>query len=279
MAMVLSGARVTEELGYEIDSLSLDDDLNNMGSTAKARSPMELTESRSGIGWKFANQGKQCDTLRINGLLKCLSLGLSLLSLAVGESSTISQDPQFGDSGFARQVYLHALTYLLRALPPDLTTEERLSVRSALPAGVVEPLQLKIDAGYNSPNVSRDPNAHPSLLHRTLASSIVQMFILFQFLLPYLKYLLSTAYQYEREYKISDKLFSQGIDTVDIIGKRSLSITGAIYGMGDGRVGQIITDATGWFIEGITGGIHEGVGEGMVIMGARRPSPSGMQKR
>lgn len=58
-AMVLSGARVTEELGYEIDSLSSDDDLTTIGSTGKRASTMELTESRSGIGWKFANQGNQ----------------------------------------------------------------------------------------------------------------------------------------------------------------------------------------------------------------------------
>ena len=58
MTMVLSGARVTEELGYEIESLSSDDDLANTGSTGKGRQTMELTESKSGIAWKFANQGK-----------------------------------------------------------------------------------------------------------------------------------------------------------------------------------------------------------------------------
>lgn len=205
--------------------------------------------------------------------------GLSLLSLAVEESSMISEDAQFGNPGFARQLYLHALTYLLRALPTDLTTEEQLSVRSALPAGVVEPLQFEVNAGYNSRNLSGDADHQPSLLHRTLASTIVQLFILFQIILPYLKYLLSAAYQYEREHKISEKVLSQSIDTVDTIGKRSLSITGAIYGMGDGRVGQVITNAASWFVEGVTGGIHEGVGEGMVIMGAKKPSPSGLERR
>jgi hypothetical protein len=58
MAMVLSGARLTEELGYEIDSLSSDDDLTNMRNVGKERATMEVTESRSGIGWKFANQGQ-----------------------------------------------------------------------------------------------------------------------------------------------------------------------------------------------------------------------------
>lgn len=72
---------------------------------------------------------------------------------------------------------------------------------------------------------------------------------------------------------------SQSIETVDTIGKRGLSITGAIYGMGDGKVGQVITDMASWIVEGVTGGIHEGVGEGMVVIGARRPSPSVMERR
>jgi len=105
------------------------------------------------------------------------------------------------------------------------------------------------------------------------------MFILFQFLLPYLKYLLSAAYQYEREHKIAERVLSQSIETVDTLGKRSLSITGAIYGMGDGKVGQVITDMAGWFVEGVAGGIHEGVGEGMVIMGARSPLKGGLERR
>ncbi|KAG0649211.1 hypothetical protein D0Z07_4532, partial [Hyphodiscus hymeniophilus] len=261
MAMVLSGARPTEELGYEIDSLSSDDELTKLDDAGMRRPMVELTESTSGIGWKFANQG------------------LNLLSLTVEESTTMSQDPRFGNPDFARQLYLHALTYLIRGLPSDLTTEEQFSVRSALPIGVVDPLQLKMDTGIESSKAPRESDAEPSLLHRTLASTIVQLFILFQFLLPYLKYLLSAAYQYEREHKISEKVLSQSIETVDTIGKRSLSITGAIYGMGDGKVGQIITHAASWIVEGVTGGIHEGVGEGMVIMGARRASPSGIEKR
>jgi hypothetical protein len=197
-------------------------------------------------------------------------IGLNLLSLAVEESSTISQDHRFGNATFARQLYIHALTYLLRALPTDLTTEEQLSVRSALPLGIVEPLRLEMNPDYTSSSQPQDSN-QPSLLHRTLASTIIQLFVFFQFILPYLKYLLQSAYQYDREHKISEKVLSQGIETVDIIGKQSLTLTGAIYGMGDGKVGQAITETAAWFVEGVTGGIHEGVGEGMVIMGARRP--------
>lgn len=71
-------------------------------------------------------------------------------------------------------------------------------------------------------------------------------------------------------------MLSRGIETVDTLGKTGLSLTGAIYGMGDGKVGQMITETAAWLVEGVTGGIHEGVGEGLVIMGAaprRSPSP------
>lgn len=64
-------------------------------------------------------------------------------------------------------------------------------------------------------------------------------------------------------------MLSQGIETVDTIGKQSLTLTSAICGMGDGKVGQMITQSAAWVVEGVTGGIHEGVGEGMAIVGVR----------
>lgn len=84
-----------------------------------------------------------------------------------------------------------------------------------------------------------------------------------------MKYLLSAAYQYEREHKISEKVVSQGIETVDMVGKGA----GALCGLGDGKVGKVVGECMGWLVEGVMGGIHEGVGEGMAIMGARRPNP------
>ncbi|TVY51651.1 hypothetical protein LCER1_G006161 [Lachnellula cervina] len=245
-AIVLMGEREEE---YVVESVSDEDTSRPSTGEGRQLAGMELTEINSGINWKFANQG------------------LSLLSLAVEESSVISRDNRLGNASFARQLYIHSLTYLLRALPTDLTTEEQLSVRSALPSGVVEPLRVEINPCHTqstSTSISQ-----PSLLHRTLASTIVQLFIFFQFIIPYLKYLLHSTYQYDREHKISEKVLSQGIETVDTIGKQSLTLTSAICGMGDGKVGQMITQSAAWVVEGVTGGIHEGVGEGMAIVGVR----------
>jgi hypothetical protein len=65
-AMVLSGGKALvggEDIaGYFVESLSAssDEDVPQTSTGKGTRtSGMELTEVRSGIGWKFANQGKQ----------------------------------------------------------------------------------------------------------------------------------------------------------------------------------------------------------------------------
>ncbi|TGO13542.1 hypothetical protein BTUL_0068g00510 [Botrytis tulipae] len=213
-----------------------------------------LSEIKSGIGWKFANQG------------------YNLLALSFEEASVISQNTQFSNTSLARQLYVHALTYLLRALPSDLSTEENMSLQSAIPTEIVESLQ---EESYTSEN-SQDSNTGepPSLLQRSIAAIIIQLFILFQFILPYLKQILSSAYQYDRTHKISEKVLSKGIVTVDTIGKSSLAVTCAVYGMSDGKVGQALRDAAAWIVEGVTGGVHEGVSEGLMMLGARNGTSS-----
>lgn len=72
---------------------------------------------------------------------------------------------------------------------------------------------------------------------------------------------------------------AQSIETIDSLGKTGLSLTGAIYGVGDGKVGQFICETTAWVVEGVMGGIHEGVGEGMVIVGAVPRRDQGVSSR
>lgn len=265
-AMVLSGGKRVALNEYFTEAASLSEDLSETGRTTSPQ--VEVFEDKSGIQWKFANQGT---LFYFTTILRAdhVPTGLSLLSLVVQESSIITQEPRFGNAAFARQLYLHAITYLLRALPTDLTMEEQLSVRSALPEDMVEPLHL-IPRGDVIEPVQPIPSRQPSLVHRTLASFIIWMFIVVQFLFPYFKLFLRSAYQYEREHKISEKVFSQSMDTVDTLGKRGVSLTETIYGMGNGKVGQVLNGTASWLVEGVTGGIHEGVGEGMAMMSARR---------
>lgn len=206
-----------------------------------------------GIGWKFANQGMSFPlrSYRIN-IQVCV--GINLLERAVQESSIIAQDSRYGDAMFARMNYINAIAYLLRGLPSDLTTDERLNIRSALPDGVC-------DNSGGRPSCDAPP-VEPSLLHRTLATTIIQLFLILQLVLPYFKYLLTSAYQYDREHKISERVLAQGIET----GRRGVDVAGGILAMGDGKVGKYAA----WVVEGVMGGIYEGLGEGMAIVGARK---------
>jgi hypothetical protein len=203
-------------------------------------------------------------------------LGLSLLSLALDESVSLNADSSDSTSvSFSRQLYIHALNYLIRALPADLTTEEQISIRSALPQGIVQPVNVDFDGHpiFSNRRIDGMPDDEKSLLHRMLAQSIVQFFLMIHYVVPYIKLFLRAAYKYDREHHISEKVFSGSIQTADTLGRRSIEVGTMIAQIGDGRVGQLLNDVAAWTVEGVAGGIYEGVGEGMVILGAKRPGP------
>jgi hypothetical protein len=50
--------------------------------------------------------------------------------------------------------------------------------------------------------------------------------------------------------------------------------------MNDGKVGQALNDLSIWWITGVTAGIHQGVGDGLAIVGAKAEiSPASKRKR
>lgn len=215
---------------------------------AQAHSSQNMPENQSGIDWKFANQG------------------IHLLRISGEESATVAQNLTYGNPKLERQLYLDGLTYLLRGLPPDLTSDEKHRVQSSFTSF--------LDAGRNRVCSSEEARnaSQPSILHKILASTIVQLFILSHFLLPYVKTCLRSAYEYERTHHISQKVLASSIDLADMFGKQSLAITTALYGMGNGKVGEILTELCRWVVEGVTGGIHDGIGEGLSIVSATKPA-------
>jgi hypothetical protein len=199
--------------------------------------------------------------------------GLSLLSLSIDESTNLSQAPLLNASStnaggsFVRQLYVHALLYLLRGLPTDLTPEESISIRSALPASMKSPLHIQISNGNAEPALPLLENpSQPSLLHRVLSSTIIMLFIAVQFLLPYTKVILKAAWQYERTHRIAERVLKGGVDAVDAAGKfgvKGAGIGGAVWEAGLG-------EAVAWVVEGVSGGVREGVGEGLGRVGVKR---------
>jgi hypothetical protein len=150
-----------------------------------------------------------------------------------------------------------------------MSTEEQLSVRSALPSGVASPVHVSLGSldpqSYTGSglNLNKSRRQPPSLLHRTLASTILHLFLLAQLLLPYLRTVLTAAYKYEREHRVGEKVLASSMDAVDAVGRRSVTVGGVVWGLGVG-------EAMAWIVEGITGGISEGVEEGLLAVGARK---------
>lgn len=163
--------------------------------------------------------------------------------------------------------------YLLDALPADLSAEESNMLQHRLP----EPVKTSIITTTSSTNLARLENSSSaqgrqippprSYLHRLLASTIVQLFLLLRFILPYFKLFLRQVYEYERSHRITQRIVTTTLDAADGLGKSGVNIGSAVCKLNEGRVGAAVGNLAAWWIEGIAGGVYEGVGEGMVHLG------------
>lgn len=160
--------------------------------------------------------------------------------------------------------------------------EEKLCLQAALPSSVGQQpvivhgqeLILANNDNNDRTNPIQGPESKPSVLHRLTAAGFLQAFILIQFLLPYVKLFLMQAFEYERKHRISERVVRSSIDTVDGFGRKTGDITSAIYSMNNGKVGQAINECAVWWVRGLTGGIHQGIGEGIAVLRAE-PAANG----
>ncbi|KAJ5188005.1 hypothetical protein N7491_004327 [Penicillium cf. griseofulvum] len=181
-----------------------------------------------------------------------------------------AQQPQ-PDGRLTRSLYVNALVYLLDALPSDLTDEETSMLQRHIP----EPVKAGLTT-YPQPPGYMDGTNHKispqprSYLHKILASIIVQLFILLRLLLPYAKVFILQLYEYERAHRITERLVTTTLEAADGLGKGSINLGAAVCKFNEGRVGAAISNFAAWWMEGIAGGIYEGVGEGMAMSYADR---------
>ncbi|KAM0328204.1 hypothetical protein ACHAQA_005611 [Verticillium albo-atrum] len=206
----------------------------------------------SGVHWRYAQQG------------------LSLLSVAQDEA----RQP-LSSSEFERKAFLDGAEYIMKALPADLSPQELDRLRTSAPRALV---LAPGGCASSSTSSSRchspcrtSARARRSLLHRWVQATVVQMFVLAQLALPYVVLLVRLAARAEREYNISQNVVSAGWGVMNSIGAQGVRATGTLCGIGEGRLGQAVAEAVAWTVEGVSGGLSEGVGQGMMIMGASRP--------
>lgn len=178
-----------------------------------------------------------------------------------------AQQPQ-ADGRLARSLYFNALIYLLDALPSDLTNEETSMLQHHIP----EPVKVELTT-YSQPSGYMEGANHTicppprSYLHKFLASMILQLFIVLRFLLPYAKVLLRQVYEYDRTHRITRRIMTITLEAADGLGKGGVNIGAAVSKFNEGRIGAALTNFAVWWMEGVAGGIYEGVGEGMIHLG------------
>ncbi|KAH7350459.1 hypothetical protein BKA66DRAFT_476088 [Pyrenochaeta sp. MPI-SDFR-AT-0127] len=234
----------------------LEDGSERPGSSASAVPSLFASyETRTGISWKYA------------------SSGISLMTQAYRESSVPLQHIDEPSTALTRQLYIHGMTYLLRGLPADLTPEESLSLQAAMPPGFIEipndsSTHALIPVSKRTSIAQEVPPQEPTVLHRITATIVFQTFILIQFLLPYIKLLLSHTYQFERKHQITKRLINTSVSTVDELSRRSLKLSQTVCQMNEGRVGQAINEMTIWWVRSVTGGLQQGIEEGLSTLRA-----------
>lgn len=164
--------------------------------------------------------------------------------------------------------------YLLDALPSDLTNEETIMLQHRLPESVklstASSPQARLAALQDTSNPQAPPPAK-SYLHRLLASVIVQVFLIVQFFMPYIKIFLRQLYEYERTHRITERVIATVLGFADGLGKSGARVGTAAYQINETRVGAAMGSLAAWWVEGVAGGIYEGVGEGMMHLGVLRP--------
>lgn len=225
-------------------------------STSGSSTPAILPqETSSGIQWKYADAG------------------CALLSLASQEASGSSIA---FSSNLVRRQYIDGVACLLRGLPAELSGDEELSLREALPVSI----SLGEDGGeevgalirgekrrgqQQQHQQSGNAMSSSSTLHRSVASATLYLFLAVAFILPYLQLFLRNAYQWDRKHKVSDRVFAKSVVAADAVGKRTMMLAASFCAMNEGKVGDTVREMGVYLVQGVSGGVYEGVGEALRV--------------
>ncbi|KAL8927767.1 MAG: hypothetical protein Q9208_002183 [Pyrenodesmia sp. 3 TL-2023] len=162
-------------------------------SSAATLTALPLNDSAFTVGRGLSSPQLKQDTAVD---IRYANQGLSLLQAAL---DSLPQHPVF-----ARQVYVHAIMYLLQGLPPreSLSGYEVMSLQSAIPdmtrSSSVPAEQCLDDIPHAS---SRE--TPPSLLRRSFSTIIAFVIVIIRLLTPYIRALVSAVALCDRQYGLS----------------------------------------------------------------------------
>ncbi|KAI1379274.1 hypothetical protein F4677DRAFT_408478 [Hypoxylon crocopeplum] len=181
-----------------------------------------------------------------------------------------SASQETADLVFARKSYIDGVAYMLRALPDDMDDYETSVIRQALPMSCA-PIGVdgQIEAGPGRPGWQPSERAK-TFLHATVQGFVTGIVLFVYLLLSFLASVIRTGAYYERQYNVSQHLVSRGFVFATALGKQSGVLGEKICAMGEGRLGKALSVLAGWTVESVTGGIQDGIGQGLLLIEQRR---------
>ena len=146
------------------------------------------------------------------------------------------------------------MAYLIQGLPSDLTDQEKLHLKTTLPESLKD---------STPPETTQPRKRKSSLLHRGLASTINAICLIIRLALPCVKLFIAMAYSYDRAHHIRERVFAFSITAANSFGKRSMALASTAM------ANEIVLRAVTYWVDGIRGGLNEGLGEGLKVIEAQ----------
>lgn len=146
------------------------------------------------------------------------------------------------------------MAYLIQGLPSDLSDQETLHLKNALPDSLKD---------STSPETTQTRHRNPSLLHRSLASTIIAICLLLRLALPYIKLFIAAASSYDRTHHVRERVFAFSVTAADLFGRRSMALASTAM------TNEVVWGAVKYWVDGIRGGVNEGLGEGLKVIEAQ----------
>ncbi|KAI1133103.1 hypothetical protein F5Y10DRAFT_229393 [Nemania abortiva] len=204
----------------------------------------EATQIASAIRWRYAEQG------------------MNIQRIAYLE--------QREDPTFSRKSYIDGITYILMALPENLSDQETAAIREALPPPIADMGLAGARNDRNDRTIGWKPPAESrTALQRWIASFVAILVVLAHLALSYAAIVVRVGAYYERKHNISQLIASKSFVFATAVGKHGVILSAKICAMKDGRVGKIVSSLVGWTMETVTYGVQEGIGQGMMMVDAK----------
>ena len=175
-----------------------------------------------------------------------------------------AQVDQGRDSFALRSMHIDALRYMHIALPTDLTPVEIQSLQASMST------QLNTQAVGALQNVPRQPN----MLRHTVAQVMCWIITGLLVILPILMTLLNRLLQFERQHQLTERVIANSLVLTSTLGNRGAELHSALVRFKGGRTGGACAEVGMWLIEGLIGGVNDGIDA--VVQSRRNSNRSGV---